>query len=153
MTLPGAPGKAWPCKLIAPAVPLPDKFSEVINEAVFSECCRVGAAGGTVAMPGCCTWLFAGGMPFPACCGNVEVGIPLAPTSAFSVAPVSFPGHRRPQALSLGALLELKSSPTSPPLERFTPVFSLMTVLGICDEGVLVESYMCTEVGKWQQTQ
>ena len=126
--LPGTPGTAWPCKLIAPAVPLPDKFSEVINEAVFSECCRVGAAGGTVAMPGCCTWLFAGGMPFPACCGNVEVGIPLAPTSAFSVAPVSFPGASPPTSTFFGGSAGAKELSDISSLERFTPVFSLMAV-------------------------
>ena len=70
--LPGTPGTAGPASLASHAIT--DKFSEVINEAVFSECCRVGAAGRTVAMPGCCTWLFAGGMPFPACCSSVEMG-------------------------------------------------------------------------------
>ena len=91
-------------------------------------------------MPGCCTWLFAGGMPFPACCGNVEVGIPLAPTSAFSVAPVSFPGTSPPTSTFFGGSAGAKELSDISSLERFTPVFSLMTVLGICDEGVLVES-------------
>ena len=123
--LPGAPGKAWPCKFIAPTVPLPDKFSEVINEAVFSEGCRVGAPGGMVAMPPCCTWLFAGGMPFPACGGNVEVG---APPSAVAVAAVSFPGAAAPTSTFFGGSVGAEELSGVSSLGRFTPVFSLMAV-------------------------